>query len=113
MASPAVPAPDTSNEFDLLLPMRSAGSLENPYPIYQLLRTVRPVMQVPVPDWDGPGAWLLTRHRDVHFTLTDPRFSADRLRGFVEREERIGFDAWFRRWQQIALNPAREFQVSP
>jgi cytochrome P450 len=67
-------------EFDLFLPLRSTGSLENPYPVYALLRTVRPVLEVPVPDFDGPGAWLLTRHRDVHLALRDSRFSADRMR---------------------------------
>jgi pimeloyl-[acyl-carrier protein] synthase len=73
---PAEPAA----EFDLFLPLRSTGSLENPYPVYALLRTVRPVLEVPVPDFEGPGAWLLTRHRDVHLALRDPRFSANRLR---------------------------------
>jgi pimeloyl-[acyl-carrier protein] synthase len=73
-------------EFDLLLPLRSAGSLEDPYPVYGLLRTVRPVLEVPVPDFDGPGAWLLTRHRDVHQVLRDARFSADRLQAPLFRE---------------------------
>ncbi len=76
---PTEPAAEAA-EFDLLLPLRSTGSLENPYPVYSLLRTVRPVLEVPVPDFEGPGAWLLTRHRDVHLALRDPRFSADRLR---------------------------------
>jgi len=67
-------------EFDLFLPLRSTGSLENPYPVYALLRTVRPVLEVPVPDFDGSGAWLLTRHRDVHLALRDSRFSANRMR---------------------------------
>ena len=52
-------------EFDLLKPLRSAGSQDNPYPVYSLLRTVRPVLEMPIPDYDGPGAWLLTRYRDV------------------------------------------------
>ena len=73
-SSPASEAP----EFDLLLPLRSAGNLENPYPIYQLLRTVHPVLEVPVEGYDGPGAWLLTRYRDVHEVLKDSRFSARR-----------------------------------
>jgi cytochrome P450 len=84
--SEPVATPDAGTEFDLLLPLRSAGSLENPYPIYQLLRTLRPVMQVPVPGFDGPGVWLLTRYRDVHFVLKDPRFSADRMRAPLVRE---------------------------
>jgi pimeloyl-[acyl-carrier protein] synthase len=78
-SAPAAPSPGPA-PFDLLLPLRSAGSLENPYPVYNLLRTVRPVMQVPVPGFDGPGVWLLTRYRDVHAVLRDPRFSVDRLR---------------------------------
>jgi cytochrome P450 len=73
-------------EFDLLLPLRSAGSLENPYPIYQLLRTVHPVLPVPTPDFDGPGVWLLTRYADVHAVLKDNRFSVDRTRAPLIRE---------------------------
>jgi cytochrome P450 len=80
-ASPSsLTASQATGDFDLLLPLRSAGSLENPYPIYSVIRTVRPVLQVPVPGFDGPGAWLLTRYRDVHLALRDPRFSVDRLR---------------------------------
>lgn len=71
---------------DLLAPLRSAGSLENPYPIYSLLRSVRPVLQIPLEDFDGPGSWLLTRYEDVHSVLRDARFSADRLRAPVVRE---------------------------
>jgi cytochrome P450 len=89
MASPAPrtrPAPPDAAEFDLLLPLRSAGTLENPYPVYSLLRSVRPVLRVPVPGDDGPGVWLLTRHRDVDLALRDPRFSADRLRAPIVRD---------------------------
>ena len=82
-ASPSTPS---AREFDLLLPLRSAGSLENPYPIYSVIRTVRPVLEVPVPDWSGPGAWLLTRYRDVHLALRDPRFSVERLRAPLIRQ---------------------------
>ena len=82
----AAELPSEGTEFDLLLPLRSTGSLENPYPVYSLLRTVRPVLEVPVPDFDGPGAWLLTRHRDVHRALRDPRFSADRMRAPLIRD---------------------------
>jgi cytochrome P450 len=80
------PEHDGAAEFDLFLPLRSAGSLENPYPVYGLLRTVRPVMQVPVPDYEGPGVWLLTRYRDVHGVLRDPRFSADRMNAPLFRD---------------------------
>jgi len=91
MASPtSTPAPSPSQppgrEFDLFLPLRSAGSLENPYPIYSVIRTVRPVLSVPVPDWNGPGLWMLTRHRDVHAVLRDARFSVERIRAPLVRD---------------------------
>ena len=73
-------------QFDLFLPLRSAGALENPFAIYSLLRSVRPVMRMPVEGWDGPGVWFLTRHEDVSFVLRDPRFSADRVRAPLIRE---------------------------
>jgi cytochrome P450 len=90
-AAPNVPRsePKASGEtqnFDLLLPLRSAGSLENPYPIYSLIRTVRPVLEVPVPGWDGPGMWMLTRYRDVHDVLRDARFSVERIRAPLVRD---------------------------
>ena len=89
MASPVV-SPESASadapEFDLLLPLRSAGSLENPYPVYGLLRTVHPVLSIPVPGTDGPGVWLLTRYADVHLVLRDPRFSADRLQAPLMRD---------------------------
>lgn len=85
MASP-VAAPPPKPDFDLLAPLRSAGSLENPYPIYSLLRTVHPVLRVPTPSFEGPGIWLLTRHRDVHAVLRDARFSVDRLQAPIIRD---------------------------
>ena len=90
-ASPSGPhaasaAPESAAEFDLLLPLRSAGSLENPYPVYHVIRTVRPVLEVPVPGFDGPGVWMLTRYRDVHALLRDPRFSVERLRAPLVRD---------------------------
>ena len=95
MTSPASsPAPPPSHpsssaaagDFDLLLPLRSAGSLENPYPIYSVIRTVRPVLEVPVPGYTGPGMWMLTRYRDVHAVLRDPRFSVERIRAPLVRD---------------------------
>jgi cytochrome P450 len=85
MASPVAATP-AKPEFDLLRPLRSAGSLENPYPVYALLRTVHPVLRVPTPGFDGPGVWLLTRHRDVHAVLRDARFSVDRLQAPIIRD---------------------------
>ncbi len=87
MTSPASsPTSPGSGDFDLLLPLRSAGSLENPYPVYSVIRTVRPVLEVPVPGYTGPGMWMLTRHRDVHAVLRDPRFSVERIRAPLVRD---------------------------
>jgi len=86
VAAPPAPSSDGSGDFDLFLPLRSAGSLENPYPIYSVMRTVRPVLEVPIPDFDGPGAWLLTRYADVHRVLRDPVFSVERMRAPLIRE---------------------------
>jgi cytochrome P450 len=84
---PTAPArPDGDGAFDLLLPLRSAGTLENPYPIYSVIRTVRPVLPVPIPAYDGPGLWMLTRYRDVHDVLRDPRFSVERIRAPLVRD---------------------------
>ena len=76
----AAQATTSGGGFDLFLPLRSRGGLENPFAIYSLLRTVRPVMRMPVGGWDGPGVWFLTRHAEVESVLRDPRFSVDRLR---------------------------------
>lgn len=78
MANSAAATP--AGDFDLFLPLRSRGGLENPFAIYALLRTVRPVMRMPMGAGEGPGVWFLTRHADVESVLRDPRFSADRLR---------------------------------
>src|SRR5688572_8515647 len=90
MTAPAsFPSPSSSpdaGDFDLLLPLRSAGSLENPYPVYAVIRTVRPVLEVPVPGYTGPGMWMLTRYRDVHAVLRDPRFSVERIRAPLVRD---------------------------
>jgi len=105
MASPQTPplpaagapdAPDGAGELDLLLPLRSAGSLENPYPVYSVIRTVRPVLEVPVPGFAGPGVWLLTRYRDVHAVLRDPRFSVERMRAPLVRENLERLPDFFR-----------------
>ncbi len=77
--SPAAPrAEHPEVPFDLFLPLRSAGNVDDPYPIYNVIRTVRPVLEVPTPDWNGPGAWLLTRYEDVRDVLRSADFSADR-----------------------------------
>jgi len=74
------------NEFDLFRPLRSRGGLENPFAIYALLRTVRPVMRMPVANYTGPGVWFLTRYTDVELALRDPRFSVERMRAPIIRE---------------------------
>lgn len=84
--SSPIPSANGSADFDLFLPLRSAGSLENPYPMYSVIRTVRPVLEVPVPNYSGPGVWMLTRYRDVHSVLRDPRFSVERLRAPLMRD---------------------------
>jgi cytochrome P450 len=90
MASPQRPTPAPASrpapELDLLLPLRSAGALENPYPVYQLLRTVRPVMEMPIPDYTGPGVFFLTRYRDVEAALRDPQLSVERMRAPLIRD---------------------------
>jgi cytochrome P450 len=80
------PVESPTREFDLFLPLRSRGGLENPFAIYALLRTVRPVMKMPIEGYDGPGVWFLTRYEDVNTVLRDPRFSADRLRAPIVRD---------------------------
>jgi pimeloyl-[acyl-carrier protein] synthase len=100
MASPARPASPPPAELDLLLPLRSAGSLENPYPIYSVIRTVRPVLPVPIPGHEGPGLWLLTRYRDVHGVLRDPRFSVERMRAPLVRDNLDRLPAFLRQSAQ-------------
>jgi len=85
MAAESTAAPP-ADELDLLRPLRSAGTLENPYPVYGVIRTVRPVLEVPTPGFDGPGAWLITRYHDVHQALRDRRFSVERMRAPLVRE---------------------------
>lgn len=85
MANGQVAANDSA-EFDLFLPLRSRGGLENPFAIYSLLRTVRPVMRMPTGPYAGPGVWFLTRYADVELALRDPRFSVERMRAPIIRD---------------------------
>lgn len=94
-------AQTSAGEFDLFLPLRSRGGLENPFAIYALLRTVRPVMRMPVEGYVGPGVWFLTRYRDVHDALRDPRFSVDRMRAPIIHENIERLPAFL---QQTAQN---------
>lgn len=77
---------ETRQEFDLFRPLRSSGALENPAAIYGLLRTVQPVLEMPVDGWDGPGIWFLTGHAEVNSALRDNRLSVDRLRAPLIQE---------------------------
>ena len=87
-------------QLDLLLPLRSAGSLDDPYPVYNLLRTARPVLQVPTEGVDGPGVWLLTRYADVREGLRDPRFSVDRMLAPIIRDNLDRMPAFVRQGTQ-------------
>jgi cytochrome P450 len=60
--------------------------LTDPYPFYAALRASQPVFRLPVGESSGPGVWLLTRHADVHAVLRDARFSVDRRRARIVRE---------------------------
>jgi cytochrome P450 len=60
--------------------------LANPYPVYAMFRSTNPVFRVPVPSHTGPGAWLLSRHAEVHLVLRDARFSVDRRRSALLQE---------------------------
>ncbi len=64
--------------------------LENPYPLYAMLRASNPVFQVPVPADVGAGVFLLTRHADVHAGLRDTRLSAQRRKAdAIERNRAV------------------------
>jgi cytochrome P450 len=54
--------------------------------MYSVMRTVRPVLEVPIKDWDGPGTWMLTRYADVRDALRDSRMSADRTTAPLVKE---------------------------
>jgi len=60
--------------------------LADPYPFYRTLRASNPVFRLPVGDAASPGVWLLTRHADVHAVLRDARFSVDRRRARIIRD---------------------------
>jgi len=83
---PTQPEAVTPPQFDLFQPLRSQGALENPFAVYALLRSVRPVMRMPTPGFDGPGVWFLTRYPHVHDALRDPRFSVDRVQAPIVRQ---------------------------
>jgi pimeloyl-[acyl-carrier protein] synthase len=100
VAPPPTPPTSPPTPLDIFSPLRSAGSRENPYPIYSLLRTVRPILPIPLQGVDGPGAWLLTRYQDVHSILLDSRFSADRLSAPIVRDNLDRMPAFLRQSSQ-------------
>jgi nitric oxide reductase len=54
-----------------------------PPPEYTKLRKENPISKAKM--WDGSLVWLVTRHKDVHTVLSDPRFSKVRTHpGFPE-----------------------------
>lgn len=80
----ASPVQSTLPDPSLLLDPRL---LSDPYPLYRTLRSTQPVLRLPIPGHTGPGAWVLTRHADVHRVLRDAaHFSVDRRRAAVVRE---------------------------
>ena len=93
----------SSEEFDLFLPLRSRGGLENPFAVYSLLRTVRPVMRMPIRGYDGPGVWFLTRYAEVERALRDPRFSVERLRAPFIRDNLDRLPAFIRQGQSASM----------
>jgi cytochrome P450 len=76
-------SPQTAPAISRLL---DPGLLSDPYPFYRMLRTTSPVFPIPIPGHTGPGAWVLTRHEDVHAVLRDSSFSVDRSRAAVVQE---------------------------
>jgi len=73
-----------TSPFTRLFP--SADVLRDPYPLYRRLRETSPILRVPLPDEDGPGFWLLTRHAEVKRALRDPLFSAARHRSMLAKQ---------------------------
>jgi len=74
----SAPAPSTTPAAEAAPAFFAGPLLENPYPLYAMLRASNPVFAVPVPADVGAGVFLLTRHADVHAALRDTRLSANR-----------------------------------
>ncbi|WP_344581883.1 cytochrome P450 [Streptomyces lunalinharesii] len=74
----------------LPFPAPRGGCPFAPAPAYETARDELPLTQVTL--YDGRKAWLITRHADARFVLSDPRFSADvRTPGFPMANERQRF----------------------
>src|SRR5262245_8443285 len=70
-------APTTT--FPDFFPFLRPELLEDPYPIYALLRASQPVLRFPLPRTESGGC-VVTRYDDVQTVIRDPRFSVDRRR---------------------------------
>ncbi len=63
---------------------QSPAVIADPYPLLHQLQDDDPC------HWnEGLGAWCLTRYADVEMGLRDDRFSADRIRPFVEHQTSV------------------------
>ena len=62
---------------ELVFDPRDPAYIRDPYPTLARFRAADPVHWAP-----GIGGWLLTRYDDCKLALTDPRFSAARMRPF-------------------------------
>ena len=62
---------------DLLAP----EAIADPYPLLSTLRETAPVHYS-----ERFGSWFITRYEDVSDGFRDPRFSSDRISGFIERK---------------------------
>ncbi len=63
---------------------QSPAVIADPYPLLHRLQDEDPC------HWnEGLGAWCLTRYADVEMGLRDERFSADRIRPFVEHQTSV------------------------
>jgi cytochrome P450 len=76
--------PEMARSFDLKRP--PAGFLDNPYPLYHLLRALDPVHRCP------DGSYFLTRYDDLASVYRDPRMSSDKK---VEFKPKFGDGALF------------------
>lgn len=66
---------------------RCPAVIADPYPALRRLQDEDPC------HWnEGLGAWCLTRYDDVEWGLRDERFSADRIRPFVEHQRSVPAD---------------------
>ncbi|AHH97309.1 cytochrome P450 family protein [Kutzneria albida] len=98
MPTPSCPAQNPGSTSLVLDPADGVVLLDDsftadPYPLYELLRTQRPVTRARMPL--GPSFWLVTRYEDVRAGLTDPRLVKDagRLAEVIRRASGIPEDA--------------------